>query len=85
LLLKEGQDWAAADDGVHRFDPKIRSILSRLMVSWRAAFGGALGDAIYLYTDGVTEAANKNDELFTEARLEAILRGTVGRPTSAIQ
>ena len=45
---------------------------------------GALGDAIYRYTDGVTEAANKNDELFTEARLEAILRGTAGRPTSAI-
>ena len=45
---------------------------------------GRWATQIYLYTDGVTEAANKNDELFTEARLEAILRGTAGRPTSAI-
>jgi sigma-B regulation protein RsbU (phosphoserine phosphatase) len=41
-------------------------------------------EAIYLYTDGVTEAANKKDELFTEARLEAVLRETAGRPIKAI-
>ena len=39
---------------------------------------------IYLYTDGVTEAANRKDELFMEERLETILRATAGRPTSAI-
>jgi sigma-B regulation protein RsbU (phosphoserine phosphatase) len=44
----------------------------------------APGEAIYLYTDGVTEAANKNEELFTEARLEAALRGTASRPIKAI-
>jgi sigma-B regulation protein RsbU (phosphoserine phosphatase) len=44
----------------------------------------AQGDAIYLYTDGVTEAANKRDELFTEERLEAVLRAAAGRPTSVI-
>jgi sigma-B regulation protein RsbU (phosphoserine phosphatase) len=44
----------------------------------------ALGNAIYLYTDGVTEAANRNNELFTEDRLEAVLRKIGGRPTAAI-
>jgi serine phosphatase RsbU (regulator of sigma subunit) len=31
------------------------------------------GDSIFLYTDGVTEAANPNQELFTQTRLEACL------------
>lgn len=31
------------------------------------------GDVIYLYTDGITEAANESDELFSVERLEAIL------------
>jgi sigma-B regulation protein RsbU (phosphoserine phosphatase) len=44
----------------------------------------ASGEAIYLYTDGITEAANKKDELFTEERLEAILCQSAGRPTNAI-
>jgi phosphoserine phosphatase RsbU/P len=37
------------------------------------------GDALYLYTDGVTEAANRNDELFAEARLEEVLRTAASR------
>ena len=44
----------------------------------------APGDTIYLYTDGVTEASNRNDELFTEQRLEAVLRGAAGYHTRAI-
>jgi phosphoserine phosphatase RsbU/P len=32
------------------------------------------GDCIYLFTDGVTEAANLQEELFSEQRLEAVLR-----------
>jgi phosphoserine phosphatase RsbU/P len=32
------------------------------------------GELIYLYTDGVTEATNQSEELFSEARLEAVLR-----------
>ncbi|GHU41869.1 hypothetical protein FACS1894111_04850 [Clostridia bacterium] len=31
------------------------------------------GDVLYLYTDGVTEALNKHDELYGEIRLEAVL------------
>lgn len=31
------------------------------------------GDVLYLYTDGVTEAMNKNQELFTEKNLENML------------
>ena len=44
----------------------------------------APGEAIYLYTDGVTEAANRKDELFTEERLEAVLRVVAGHPANAI-
>ncbi len=43
------------------------------------------GDALYLYTDGVTEAANNKDDLFTEERLEAILRETAGHPNDMIR
>ncbi len=32
------------------------------------------GDSIFFYTDGVTEAFNKNDETFDESRLEEILK-----------
>lgn len=31
------------------------------------------GDVLYLYTDGVTEATDANQELFGEARLQAAL------------
>jgi sigma-B regulation protein RsbU (phosphoserine phosphatase) len=34
----------------------------------------AAGATIYLYTDGVTEAADPNNALFSEERLEALLR-----------
>ena len=33
----------------------------------------APGESIYVFTDGVTEAANSEGELFAEARLEAVL------------
>lgn len=35
------------------------------------------GDILYLYTDGVTEACNEKDELFSEERLQEMLSGTV--------
>ncbi len=44
----------------------------------------APGEEIYLYTDGVTEAANRNDEFFAEERLEAVLRDVTGRPANVI-
>lgn len=37
------------------------------------AFNMYPGDSIYLYTDGVTEATNANNELYGEERLEACL------------
>jgi serine phosphatase RsbU (regulator of sigma subunit) len=33
----------------------------------------APGDAIYLYTDGVTEATNMSEELYGEERLKKVL------------
>src|SRR5262244_3947771 len=43
----------------------------------------APGESIYVFTDGVTEAANPDGELFAEARLEAVLRGGAGCSTAA--
>jgi serine phosphatase RsbU (regulator of sigma subunit) len=40
----------------------------------------APGDELFMYTDGVTEAANNSDELFTEARLLAAANRYSGRP-----
>jgi len=37
------------------------------------------GDRLVLYTDGVTEAMDRKNELFSEGRLEATLRGVNGR------
>jgi sigma-B regulation protein RsbU (phosphoserine phosphatase) len=44
----------------------------------------APGESIYLFTDGVTEAANSQGDLFMEQRLEAVLRTTAGRSSTEI-
>ena len=38
----------------------------------------APGETVYVFTDGVTEANNVTEELFSEARLEAVLRAAAG-------
>jgi len=43
----------------------------------------APGESIYVFTDGVTEAADQQGELFAEARLEAVLRAGAGCSTAA--
>ncbi len=40
----------------------------------------APGDRLFLYTDGVTEAFNINDEAYGESRLEAFLLRNLGSP-----
>jgi len=47
-------------------------------------FSMAHDEMIYLFTDGVTEAANKAEELFAEFRLEAILRSNAGQSSSHV-
>ena len=42
------------------------------------------GDSLVLYTDGVTEAMDKHDQLFSESRLETTLRGVSGQSSKAI-
>jgi len=44
----------------------------------------AAGETLYLYTDGVTEAHNRTDELFAEQRLEAVLREAAGNSTNIV-
>lgn len=42
------------------------------------------GDTIYLYTDGVNEAMNEEDEEFTQERLEAVLRDSAGASAAQV-
>ena len=42
------------------------------------------GDAIFMYTDGVTEAMNEKDELFSEKRLHEKLNSMHGRTTKEV-
>jgi len=42
------------------------------------------GDVVFLFTDGVTEAMNVNEEFFDDERLEAILRGHRGESLSEL-
>jgi sigma-B regulation protein RsbU (phosphoserine phosphatase) len=44
----------------------------------------AQGEAVYLSTDGVVEAANPQGDLFSEERLQAVLRATSDRPSAEI-
>ncbi len=42
------------------------------------------GDQLVLYTDGVTEAMDKDDQLFSESRLELTLQGMDGRSSKEV-
>jgi sigma-B regulation protein RsbU (phosphoserine phosphatase) len=44
----------------------------------------APGEGIYVFTDGVTEAENAQQDMFSEERLEATLRAAAGRDSGEI-
>jgi sigma-B regulation protein RsbU (phosphoserine phosphatase) len=44
----------------------------------------APGDALVLYTDGIDEMINKNEEDFGEARLQAIIEANAGLPAEKL-
>src|SRR5215470_8055668 len=44
----------------------------------------APGEGIYIFTDGVTEANNSAEEMFGEARLEAVLRDAAGAASAEV-
>ena len=44
----------------------------------------ASGDTMFLYTDGITEAMNTEEEEFTEARLEGVLADGHGLPVDTV-
>ncbi|MCZ7565633.1 MAG: serine/threonine-protein phosphatase [Burkholderiales bacterium] len=43
-----------------------------------------IGDCLFLFTDGVTEALDANGELFSEARLEEVLRSVAEGSTQSV-
>lgn len=42
------------------------------------------GECVFVFTDGVTEANDPRGEMFSEARLEAVLRGSYGRSSTQL-
>jgi len=42
------------------------------------------GECVFVFTDGVTEANDPWGEMFSEARLEAVLRGSYGRSSAQV-
>lgn len=84
-LLRHGTDFS--------FIPKAKSLVLGVMEGEAyptETIPLAPGDAIFLYTDGVTEAMNENGEMFRENRLQATLKSTpptadAGALTSAVQ
>jgi len=42
------------------------------------------GEKIFVYTDGVTEAMNLKDELFSESRLENVLSNLISKPVDEV-
>ncbi len=47
-------------------------------------FDLAPGDRLFLYSDGITECASEQGELFSEARLTDLLEATADRPAAAV-
>jgi sigma-B regulation protein RsbU (phosphoserine phosphatase) len=54
-------------------------------LSWeRGTVQIAPGDALVLYTDGITEAINQQAEMFDVDRLQASVRRSLGRPAREV-
>ena len=75
LLLRSG---AQAPEELRKCGPPL-AILEGAKYRDAGAVTLGPGDMLFLYTDGVTEAENRADELFGAARLEAALRAARGR------
>jgi len=43
------------------------------------------GDVVVIYTDGVTEAVNTENEMFSDERLEALVKESVGLSAEQIK
>jgi len=74
-------------DLAQTFTPIIYDEPASINVAQTYETGGltlAAGETLYLYTDGVTEAHNRTDELFAEQRLEAVLREAAGNSTNIV-
>ncbi|QTA91076.1 SpoIIE family protein phosphatase [Desulfonema magnum] len=70
--VKSSQDT----DGIFQMLPGMKTMIAGMMDGMemgRAEIDLHKGDAIVLYTDGMTEAINRNDEEFGEERLEQLL------------
>jgi phosphoserine phosphatase RsbU/P len=70
------QPVEGAEGAVLGVDPDARYTSGQVIL--------AQGDAIYLSTDGVVEAANAQGDAFSEERLLAVLRDASARPSAEI-
>ena len=75
-----------ADGGVHPLAVRPGLALGYLpSYSYVEQVAGlAPGEMIYLYTDGITEATNPRDEMFTEERLAKLLRTQADHPAGTV-
>jgi len=68
LLLKYGKSLTYLDYKRYRRSLMLGAMEETIYRNNRISFEA--GDMLFLYTDGVTEAANKNDQLYGEERLK---------------
>ena len=70
-----------AIEPVHGTGGMALGVMEDLAFETRRARLG-VGDALFLYTDGITEAMNPGGHLFSDDRLQAFLREVTGLPPS---
>jgi serine phosphatase RsbU (regulator of sigma subunit) len=79
ILMRKGQDWL---ERLRRgglmlgIDPDRRYAQGSLRMQ--------PGDMLYLYTDGITEEFNDQDQLFGEKRLESLIRNPPNLPVEGL-
>ncbi len=82
LLKKKNQEFVYMDSKTYK-----RSIMLGMRAGIKYKDNSILlgrGDVLYLYTDGVTEANNENQELYGESRLQNLLENCFNRSAGDI-
>jgi sigma-B regulation protein RsbU (phosphoserine phosphatase) len=86
--LFSNQSESDASDGLRELNNTGPPLGLRMFpdMAWeQAAVRLAPGDVLVIYTDGITEAQDRQDEFFEEQRLIDIIRANLGRTAGRIQ